>query len=295
MSIMQETILITGATGTVGNHLVKRLSNLDVKVRAGVHSLIKGENLKFPNVELCEIEYRRPESLRAAFTGIDRVFMITPFAPDQVEMARVLIDAARDFGVKHVVRLSAAGADAENPIQLGRWHREIDDYLKNSGLNYTILRPTSFMQNFVNFSGHTIRGERTIYLPLGEGKVSYIDVRDIADVADCVLTSDQYFNQELEITGPEPASVQDVAMAISEATGQPVSYVDVSEEAAYQSMLQAQMPDWMANAMMELHRIGKAGHAGNVTNTVEQVTGHKPHTIRDFAHQYADCFQPEER
>ncbi|KAA9331192.1 SDR family oxidoreductase [Adhaeribacter soli] len=290
---MQETILITGATGTVGNQIVKKLSNLNVRVRAGVHSIIKGENLKYPNVELCEIEFHRPESLKAAFTGVDRAFIITPLAADQVEMAKKLIDEAKSVGVKHVVRLSAAGAESENPIQLGRWHREVEDYLKASGLNYTILRPTSFMQNFVNFSGNTIRNENAIYMPLGEGKVSYIDVRDIAAVADCVLTSEAYYNQELNITGPEPISVQEIAQVLSEATGQPVKYIDVPEETAYQSMLQAQMPEWMARAMMELHQVAKAGHAGIVTDTVERVTGHKPYTFREFARQHAECFLPE--
>src|SRR5688572_549197 len=192
---MEETILITGATGTVGNQVVKKLSNLDVKVRAGVHSLIKGENLKFPNVEVCELKFHKPESLKAVFTGVDRVFMITPMTEDQVEIGKSLIDAAKAAGVKHVVKLSAAGAELEHTIQLGRWHREVEKYLEESGLNYTILRPASFMQNFVDYYGNSIRKENKIYLPLGNGKVSFIDARDIADVAACVLTSDKYYNQ----------------------------------------------------------------------------------------------------
>jgi uncharacterized protein YbjT (DUF2867 family) len=290
---MQERILVTGATGTVGTALVKRLSNLNVKVRAGVHSLIKGENLKYPNVELCEIEYHKPESLRAAFTGVDRVFLITPFSLDQVEMGKVLIDAAKDAGVKHIVRLSAAGADSENAIQLGRWHREIENYLENSGLNYTILRPSTFMQNFVNYAGDSIRRGNSIFMPLGEGKVSYIDVRDIADVAAVVLTTDQYFNQALEITGPGAVSVQEVAQAIATAVDRPIQYVDVPEEGARQSMLEMHMPEWMVNAMMELNAISKAGYAGHVSDTIQRVTGRQPHTIQEFAHQYAECFLPE--
>ena len=290
---MQERILVTGATGTVGTALVKKLSNLEVDVRAGVHSLIKGENLKYPNVELCELEYHKPESLWAAFTGVDRVFLITPFVPDQVEMGKVLIEAAKAAGVKHVVRLSAAGADSPNAIQMGRWHREIEEHLINSGLNYTILRPSTFMQNFVNYTGDSIRRGNSIFMPLGEGKVSYVDVRDIAEVAAVVLTTDRYFNQVLDITGPEAISVQEVAQAIASAVDRPIQYVDVPEEGARQSMLQAHMPEWMVNAMMELNAISKAGYAGHVSDTTRQVTGHQPHTIQQFAHQYAECFLPE--
>src|SRR5688572_23212378 len=186
---MHETILITGATGTVGTQLVKTLSNLEVKVRAGVHSIIKGEKLKLPHVELCEIEFHKPDSLKAAMTGADRVFMITPFSEDQVELGKVTIDAAKAAGVKHFVKLSALGADAEPGIQLGRWHREVEKHLEGSGLTYTIIRPASFMQNFVNYTGGSIINENTIYMPLGDGKVSYIDVRDIAIIACHVLTS----------------------------------------------------------------------------------------------------------
>ena len=288
---MQETILITGATGTVGSHVVKKLSNLNVKVRAGVHSIIKGENLKYPNVEICEMEFHKPSSLQAAFTGVDRVFMITPVTEDQVEIGKLLIDAAKAAGVKHVVKLSAAGAEAENGIQLGRWHSEVEKYLEESGLHYTILRPASYMQNFVNYYSDSIRKENKIYLPLGNSKVSFIDARDIAEVADAVLTSDKYFNQTLYITGPEALTMEEIAERISEATGRKIEYVDVPEEEARKGMLSLQMPEWMVDAMMELHGVCKAGQAADVADTTQKITGHKGHTFRDFCQQYAECFQ----
>jgi uncharacterized protein YbjT (DUF2867 family) len=292
---MQETILITGATGTVGTQLVKTLSNLNVKVRAGVHSIIKGEKLKLPHVELCEIEYHKPESLKVAITGVDRVFMITPFTENQVELGKAIIDAAKNAGVKHVVKLSASGADSEPGIQLGRWHREVEKYLEASGLNYTILRPATFMQNFVNYFADSIKNNDTIFLPLGEGKVSFVDVRDIATIACYVLTSDKFFGQALEITGPDALSCNDIAKAISEATGKEIKYVDVPEEDARKAMLDMHMPEGIVNAMMELHAICKAGYAANISDTTEKITGHKGHDIHNFAHQYSECFLPEYR
>lgn len=290
---MNETILITGATGTVGTQLVKTLSNLEVKVRAGVHSIIKGENLKLPHVELCEIEFHKPGSLKAAMTGVDRVFMITPVTEDQVELGKVTIDAAKAAGIKHFVKLSALGAGAEPGIQLGRWHREMEKYLEDSGLTYTIIRPATYMQNFVNYFGDSIKNEDTIYMPLGDGKVSYIDVRDIATIACHVLTSDKYFNQVLEITGPEAISCQEVAKAISDAVGKDIKYVDVPEEAARKAMLDMHMPEGIVNAMMELHAICKAGHAGTISDTSEKIMHHKGHNIQEFAKQYSECFLPE--
>ena len=103
---MKETILITGATGTVGSETVKVLSALDVHVRAGVHSLIKGDRFRgLPNVVMVHLVFQDPETLRVAFTGVDRVFLITPLMENQVEAAKKMIDMARQTGVRQVVRL----------------------------------------------------------------------------------------------------------------------------------------------------------------------------------------------
>ena len=290
---MSETILVTGATGTVGSEVIKALATTEARVRAGVHSLIKGDRFRiFPEVELVEIDFARPESLRVAFTGVTKVFQITPFTPEQVAIGKQLIDAAKQAGVQQVVKLSTSGADAEPGIQLGRWHREAEKYLENSGISYTLLRPTSFMQNFINYQGHSIQQEDKIYQPVGEGKVGYIDVRDIADVARIVLTEPGHEEKAYELTGPEAISVAQVAATLSEVTGRSITYVDVPEEATRQAMSGAHLPDWMIDGMMELNAIIKAGYAANVTNTVEKLTGQAPRTFAAFAHDYAASFIP---
>lgn len=290
---MKDTILVTGATGTVGSEVVRALATEDVNVRAGVHSLIKGDRFKsFPNVALVQLEFNNPESIKVAFTGVTKVFLITPFSADQVEIAKTLVDAAQQAGVNHIVRLSASGADAQPGIQLGRWHRQIEEYIEQSGIPFTILRPTSFMQNFCNYSGQTIQNEDKIYLPLGSGKVSYIDVRDIAATAKVILTQSGHENKVYELTGPQAISVGEVAQALTQACDRVIAYVDVSEEAAAAGMRQNHMPDWMVNAMMELHSLGKAGYAANVTDVVERITGLKPRTISDFAEDNCQQFTP---
>lgn len=290
---MKETILITGATGTVGSETVKALAGDDVRVRAGVHSLIKGDRFReLPNVELVHLDFYSENSLQAAFTGVSRVFLITPFSEDQVAIGKMLIDHARAAGVKQVVRLSASGADAEPGIQLGRWHREIEKYLEASGLPFTIMRPTSFMQNFSRYNAATIRNEDKIYMPLGQGKVAYIDVRDIAEVARIVLTQPNHDNQIYELTGPEAITINDIAHALTQATNRLIVYVDVPEEVAANAMKQMQSPDWMVSAMLELYSISKAGYAGNVTDTVEQITGQSARSIYDFADDCGAAFQP---
>ncbi|QNF32309.1 SDR family oxidoreductase [Adhaeribacter swui] len=291
---MHETILVSGATGTVGTELIEALSSENVRVRAGVHSIIKGDRFRvFPNVDLVEIDFARPETLRVAYTGVTRVFQITPFVENQVEIEKQLVDMAKEVGVKQIVKLSASGADAEPGIQMGRWHHQGEQYLQNSGIPFTILRPTSFMQNFITYEGASILQEGKIYQPLGTGKVSYIDANDIAAVAQVVLTQPNYYGRILDISGPEAISVEEVAAILSRVSGRTITYVDVPEEAARQAMSSHHMPEWMINAMLELNQTLKAGYGANVTNTVAQITGRPARTFTEFAQNNAHCFIPE--
>ena len=289
---MHNTILVTGATGTVGREVVIQLSIMDdVRVRAGVHSIIKGENLKrLPDVEVVEMDFKDRDSLHAAFTHVDKVFLITPFSNDQVEMAKTLIDEARAAGVKHIVKLSVIKADAVPETMIGRWHREVEKYIEDSGIAYTFLRPSSFMQNFANYDAASIKNDGRFYHTTGNGQVSYIDVRDIAAVAVEALTGSGHEGKTYELTGPEALSNQEAAEIIGEATGSQVEFVDVPEEAARNSMLQQHMPEWMVDAMLELEQGYKEDRFSETTDTVEQLAGRPPHSFRQFAQDYRECF-----
>ncbi|WP_205504051.1 SDR family oxidoreductase [Rufibacter psychrotolerans] len=289
---MSDTILVTGATGTVGSATVKALSAVGARVRAGVRSTIKGENLKrLPGVEVVELDFARPETLAVAFTGVSTALLITPFAADQVEMARKLVDAAQAAGLRHVVRLSASGAEVEPGIQLGQWHRMAEEYLKATELNYTILRPGTFMQNFVHQHAPSIVQENSFYLPMGNGRVAYIDVRDIGDVAAEILQRPEGHDAKAyTLTGPQALSGYEVAQVLSTATGRTISYIDVPEEAARASMQQGGLPDWMTESLLELNAISRTGYASGVTSDVQQIIGRAPYSFQDFALAYKECF-----
>lgn len=290
---MHTTILVTGATGTVGREVVKQLSMLDgdIRVRAGVHSIIKGENLKrLPGVEIVEMDFEDPDSLHAAFTHVDKVFLLTPFALDQVQMAKTLVDEAKKAGVKHIVKLSVIGADAKPGLQLGQWHREVEQYLEDSGISYTFLRPITFMQNYVNYNAESIKEEGRFYGATGDGKMSLVDARDIAAVAVEALTGEGHEGKAYDITGPEALSNYEVAQLLSEVTGKQVDYIDLTEAAIKQGMTGTGMPDAMANAMVELYTLQKEGKLTQTTDTVEKIVGRKPHTMRQFLQDHKDCF-----
>ncbi|KAA3436517.1 SDR family oxidoreductase [Rufibacter hautae] len=289
---MAHIILVTGATGTVGSATVKALSAAGADVRAGVRSLIKGDSLKrLPGVDLVEINFDRPESLAVAFTGVTTAFLVTPFVQNQVELAQKLMDAAQAAGVKHVIRLSASGAEAEPGIQLARWHRQAEDYLKGTGMNYTLLRPGSFMQNFANMYAHTIKESNTFYQPAGEGRVSHVDVRDIGDVAaEILLNPDEHNGKAYTLTGPQALSGNEVAEIFSRVLGRTIQYVDLPEDAARAAMQQQGMPDWMTESLLELNAITRAGFASGVTSDVQEILGRQPYTFEEFVQVYRDCF-----
>lgn len=286
---MKPKILVTGATGTVGTEVVRQLAESGVKVRAAVRSMEKAEKkFRHPNVESVEIDFNDPASLDAAFKGIEKLFLLTPFIDDQVDIGGMLVDAAKVHGVQHIVKLSVAGAEREPGFYLGRWHRETERHIEASGIPYTFLRPGSFMQNFINY--FPPEGGK-IQLPLGQGKGSYIDVRDLAAVAVKVLTEKGHEGKAYTLTGPQSLSVSEVAEILSKVTGRRIEYVDIPEEEERHSMIEMGMPEWMADSMMELHRTTKSGQATTVTDTVERILGRKPKSFVEFAKDHADTFK----
>ncbi len=280
------TILVTGATGTIGSQVVKALrAAADVNVRAAVRSGEKARSLEGQGVTTIDFDYERQELVTKAVQGVDKIFLATPFAKDQVELAGRLVDAAKEAGVKHIVKLSAIGCEQEPGIQLGRWHRAIEKQVEASGIAWTFLRPNNFYENFLNYYGPDAQG--TIYLPWGEAAVSFIAGADIALAAKAALTTPGHEGKAYALTGPEAFTIAQAAKVIGEVSGRTVTYVDVPEEAAKQAMLGLHMPPWMVDAMMELHGIDKAGYAAAVTDDFTKLTGDEPRPFSAFAQENA--------
>lgn len=284
------TVLVTGASGTIGSATVRALATRgDVRVKAGLHDLSKAPQMTGPGVEPVALDWARPEAWASALEGVDKVFLLTPVSNHAHEQASAFVDAARTAGVTHIVRLSAMGADQEPGIQLGRWHRIVERCLAASGIAWTILRPTGFMQNFINYSPPAPDGN--IYLPYGQGTNAYVDATDVGAVAALALAEAGHAGKVYALTGPELLSVAEVAEAMSRATGRQIRYVDVPEEAARQAMLGAGLPEWMVSAFLELHAVGKAGYAAVRTPDVQQVLGRPPRTFAEFARDNADAWR----
>jgi uncharacterized protein YbjT (DUF2867 family) len=301
----ETAILVTGATGTVGSEVVKQLTSPSSlssgsRVRAAVHSKDKADKLRDENktIEIVDMDYNKPETIVDALNGIDKLFLLTLPTPNMSEIVSSLIKEAKKNDVKHIVKLSVLDADAEPGIMIGRMHRQEEKIIEESGIPYTFLRAGAFMQNFINFFGQTIRTQNAIYLPAGDGKVSFVDVRDIAAVATEILLAknngtknkQQYEYKKYGITGNEALSYSQAAEILSNALSRRISYVNITEEDARKAMKKMGMEDWLVDALMELYSVIRSGYASQTTSVVEQITGHKPISLEQFARDYANFF-----
>jgi uncharacterized protein YbjT (DUF2867 family) len=297
MKTTQETILVMGATGTLGGEVVKQLSSSTpaINIKAGVHSAQNVKKVKDGDeVEVVLIDYNKPETLKEALSQVDKLFLLTPDVPNAHELASNLVIEAKKAGIRHIVKQSVMGADLEADVGTFRLHRQAEKIIEQSEIPFTFLRPNEFMQNFVNFHSHFIKNNNAFYLPLEDAKVSLVDVRDIAVVAVKSLTedrSDKHNNNTYLITGPEALSYYQAAEILSSATDKKISYVNISEEEARGAMKEMGMSDWLINTISELHDYFRKGNASQVSSAVEEVTGKKPISFSQFAKDYAEAFR----
>ena len=218
------TILVSNANGKVGQEVVKALIASGEKVRVGARDVTRAK-AEFPGAEVVELDFAKPATLAAAVAGVTAVFAATPYQllPDAEER---LIAAAKSAGVKRFVKMSALGVEA-NPQSP---HSIVEAALAKSGLAWTVLRPTFFMQNYSTMSAASIKAG-AIYEPAAEGATSFIDARDIADVAVTVLTKPGHEGKAYALTGPAALTRAEVATALSKASGREVKYVAVDDAA----------------------------------------------------------------
>ncbi len=290
---MPGKILVTGATRNVGGGVVANLTAAGADVRALVRDESKAQGLREASVEVIIGDLDKPETLDAAFSGVDKVFLVTPAGPDQVSLARNGIAATKRAGSPHIVRLSSGGF-TEMPGALPRiaaQHAEIDAELRASGLPYTILRPHTFMQNTL-VSAQTVASDGAVYMPMKEGKLGMIDVRDIVDVAAKVLTEAGHEGKAYTLTGPASISFHEVAAGLSKALGKEVKYVDVPLEAAREAMLGMGVPEWFGDPIDEYNKAMSEGFGDFTTNGVEEITGHPARSYETFARDFAQAFAP---
>jgi uncharacterized protein YbjT (DUF2867 family) len=287
---MSKPVLVTGATGTIGRDVTRELSEKGASVRAGVRDQAKARKQFGSNIALAPFDFENEKTFSGALQGVEKVFLLPPLLPNQLDVTNAFVDAAKRAGVRHVLKLSAIGIDDETHPTAIKSHAANEQHIRESGLVFTFLRPNSFMQNFFTYFPPR---DDAIYLPWGNGTASFVDTRDIATVAAKVLTNDGHEGKIYTLTGPATLGIAEVARILSEVTGREFTYVDVPEAAARDGMLQAGMPQWQVDLVMGLHAVNKQNRWSAVTSDIEKVTATAPTDFAQFAHDHADKFRAE--
>lgn len=284
------TILVTGATGNVGSHVVRDLRDRGVSVRAFVRDREKATHMLGGDVDLVTGDFADAASVQRAVAGVDAVFLSCANHPQQVAYETTVIDAAAAAGVRRLLKLSTIGAEPGSPLDFWDAQGRIEAHLRRVFPQAVILRSNFYMSNLLG-AADQVRGLGKVFAPADGARIGMIDPRDVAAVAAIALTTGAYDGQTLVLTGPESITYARAAEELSVATGRPVEFVPVPDEAARQSMVGAGMPEWLAGNVVKLFGILRRGTTDVTTGTVRAVTGREPRTFGQFARDHAPLFK----
>ena len=278
-------ILVTGATGTIGREVFRRLAAVGERPRAFVRDARTARARLGDTVEHVVGDLDRPESLEAALAGVDRVFLLTRQSSRQPQQERGVIDAAARSSARQVVKLSVFRADDRSPLRIARQHRHTERAVERSGLAYTLVRPVFLMQNLLGM----VR-DGAIRTAAEDGRVAMVDARDVAAVTVAALTGRHGDGTTHTLTGPQPLSFDEVAETLSDATGERIRHERVAPDAVRDALVRGGVETWFAEDMAKLHGMLAAGYEDLVTDDVRTATGTSPCTVAEFARDFADDF-----
>jgi len=282
---MARTILVTGAIGNVGAALIEQLRGREVRIVAAVRDVERARQRLGAGLEYVQFDFARPETY-SAFAGVDRLFLVRP--PEIADVRGVIapaIDAARRAGVRQVVFLSLLGVE-RNPIVP---HYRIEKALRESGMTWTSLRASYFMQNLDTIHREDVR-RGAIVVPAGAGKTSFIDVRDIAAVGALALTEDGHDNRGYALTGARALSYFEIARQFTAVLGRPVVYRNPSP-LAYARHMRGQGHPWpFVLLTIALYTTARLGLAAAVTDDVARLLGRPPISLRRYIEDYRQAW-----
>lgn len=285
-----QPTLVTGATGNTGSALVEILTRRGVPVRVMVRR--EGDAARFDSarVSVAVADFDDAESLAAALAGVGQVYLVTPSSQKAEAQQVRLAEIAAAAKVARLVVLSQLAADETSPVRFLRYHAAVERQVRELGIGYTFLRPNLYFQGILAFAG-SIAADNRFFAPIGEARVSAVDVRDIAAVAAAVLTEPGHEGQTYTITGPAAITHSEIAAALSAALGREITFVDAPPE-VFAARLRQVLPPWQVDGLLEDYAHYARGEAAVVDPSVAELTGGPPVDIWQFARDYASAFAP---
>lgn len=288
MSLKKVTVI--GSTGTIGSELIDLLSAVGVDTIA----IYRSENKKrdLPHIEWRKADYNQVGSLESVLQETDKLFLLTGNRPGFGQAQIDIIEAAEENDVKHVVKLSALGATPRTKAPLALEHWNAEQALEHSEMEWTILRPHAFMQNWIRDLAETVKREGKIYAAVGDGKVPFIDARDIAAVAkEILINPDKHHGKRYVLTSGQAVGYAELADALTQATQQGVEYISLSNEEMRQRMQKQGVSDKMIDSYLALQSYQRAGGpTARVSPDVQEILGREARGVYEFAEDYKAYF-----
>ncbi|WP_074406486.1 NmrA family NAD(P)-binding protein [Aquimarina megaterium] len=286
MNTIKPTIVVFGCTGAVGSEVMRQLNNQGYIVRG----VLRNPDREYPiklnkqctNVSYISADLKSKSQLKHACKKADILFLLTGTSPDQVENEVNIINMAIETGITRIVKLSAPVIPSDIKVEVSNWHREIEERLAKSSIDYCCLRPHSFMQNWER-NTFTIRRFGKIFGAMGNASRNYIDCRDIAEIAVHYLISNRALHKKSVIlSGPEAITNYDMAERLSFVTNSKIEYINISSEEFYHTLTtRAKLPKWLARHIVELDELA-INVTEPTTDTVEKILNRKPRIMNTY-------------
>jgi uncharacterized protein YbjT (DUF2867 family) len=283
------TYLITGATGDVGARVVRQLAARNIRPRVLVRSAEKAHALFGESAEIRVGDLADTATTRSAMKGVDTLFLVNvgPEIPQRDEAAATV---AREEGVRRIVKLSSL--DVEHGLAIGAWHELGEAAIRASGVAFTFIRPSGFMNNLLAWA-HSIKTEGIVRSSTGNGGRPFIHSEDIAAVSLAVLLDAEYAGRILSITGPKSLTFGDATQIIAHAIGKKLVYQAISDEEAGERYSRFSGSAQETEAHVALWRAIREGLLATATDEVEQTLARKPVPLEQWASENAQHFLPE--
>ncbi|MBC3984676.1 NAD(P)H-binding protein [Streptomyces sp. AC536] len=267
-----SAILVLGATGKTGRRLVARLREAGT---APVRAASRSGEVTF--------DWTKPDTWEPALAGAGAVYLVAPEDPSPIgEFVR----QATASGVRRFVALSGHGMEKAGD-DFGRGMAAGEQAVRESGVEWTVLRPNNFFQNFDEDLWLAPLRAGRLALPIGETPEPFIDADDVAAVAAKVLTEDGHAGRTYELTGPRALTFAEATQTIAEAAGRPIRYEEITPAAYRAELLAEGWPEPAADALNAMFTLHRAGHTAKVTDDVRRVLGHAPADLKPWAHRVA--------
>ncbi len=285
-------IIILGATGLIGGHLARNLNQQHVAIRLVGRNADKLQSLGLDADIACG-DMNDPASLAPAFQGGKRLFLLSAHGPDMEQQQINAITVATQQGFDHIVKISGSSQSIapDSVSDMGQQHFRIEAALKKSGIPYTILRPTFFMQNLLDMPATFVRNGRPIMMPFnGTQNLTFIDAQDIAAAAAHILQSDDFFGQIVELIGDD-GTFQDVAAIVSQTIGRTVSYKALPIWISSIALRLRGAPPWQRRHQIQMAKLFSAqGDIHNKTD-ITHLLGREPASLADFISAHSQDFK----